>query len=83
MVGHPVVGAVRMTSAGGASQVIANGRVGELMQAAPRHTEGMPAGYIHRRFTYQPTVIETKEYEQEDYVIEARPSATGSTGVGL
>lgn len=83
VVGHPVVGAVRMTSTGTAGQMIANGMVGELVRAAPATSDGMPLGYINRRFTYDPIVVSTKEYQQEAYLFEPRARPAGEFGAAF
>lgn len=70
VVGHPVVGAVRMTSAGEAGQIIANARVGDFVHETKNG--GSAQATLTRRFTFTPTVVTTKEYEQEGYAVQQR-----------
>lgn len=65
VVGHPVVGAVRMTSQAAASEIIGNASVGELLLQPTTPADSAAASFINSRMTYEPILVTTKEYEQE------------------
>lgn len=68
VVGHAVVGAVRMTAAGVASDILANGRVGEFARSSG-DDESFGRYYLNQQFAFEPRVVVTKEYEQEAYLV--------------